>query len=71
MSTLAEIKEAIEHLSSRDQEELFAFFSRRMNRPNRVAPATEDPFATVIGVFEGAREATGRQAEEILYGKTA
>ena len=71
MSTLAEIEEAIEHLPSREQEELFAFLSRRMKKTCDEAPAAEDPFAAVIGAFEGSREATGRQAEEILYGKTA
>jgi hypothetical protein len=69
MSTLAEIETAIEHLPSREQEELFAFLSRRMQGRRGPTPASEDPFAAMIGAFEGPREATGRNAEEILYGK--
>ncbi len=39
-------------------------------------PASEgdsvaDPFAEVIGAFAGPRDATGRKAEEILYGHDA
>ena len=71
MSTLAEIEAAIEHLPSREQEELFGFLSRRMQGRREPAPATEDPFGGVIGAFEGPREATGRNAEKILYGKGA
>ena len=69
MSTLAEIEAAIEHLPSREQEELLGLLSRRVQGRHAPAPATEDPFAEVIGAFEGPREATGRNAEDILYGK--
>ena len=69
MSTLAEIEAAIEQLPSPEQEELFAFLSRRMQGRHGPVPATEDPFAAVVGAFEGPRETTERNAEEILYGK--
>ena len=70
MSTLAEIENAIEHLPSQELEELYAFLSRRMKKP-RESAAVEDPFAEVVGAFKGPREATGRNAEKILYGKGA
>ena len=31
--------------------------------------ASSDPFDSVIGAFQGKSEATGRRAEEILYGR--
>ncbi len=69
MSTLSEIEAAIEHLPVVQQAELLTFLTRRMARPNGTAPENEDPFAAMIGQFAGAREATGRKAEELLYGE--
>ena len=68
MSTLAEIEAAVKALPRPQQEELFAFLAKRIGRPIVAKPAV-DEFARVIGAFAGPREATGRKAEEILYGK--
>ena len=70
MSTLAEIEEAIEHLPAPEQEELFVFLAQKVKKP-RTAESVEDPFAAVIGAFAGVQEATGRKAEDILYGPAA
>jgi hypothetical protein len=69
VSTLAEIEAAT--LPRSQQEELFAFLAERIGRSFATAAAAEDSFASVIGAFAGPREATGRKAEEILYGKSA
>ena len=68
MSTLQEIEAAAEKLPRSQQEELLAFLAEQVGR---VLPAgTKDPFDAVIGAFAGPSEATGRKAEEILYGKS-
>jgi hypothetical protein len=68
MSTLAEIEAAVENLPRPQQERLFVFLAQRMGRSS--APALpDDAFTNVIGAFAGPHEATGRRAEEILYGK--
>jgi hypothetical protein len=69
MSTLAEIEAAVKTLPRSQQEELFAFLAERIRRPS--GARGEDSFERVIGAFTGPREATGRKAEEILYGKSA
>jgi hypothetical protein len=69
MSTLAEIEAAVKTLPRSQQEELFAFLAERIQRSS--GATGEDSFASVIGAFTGPREATGRKAEEILYGKSA
>lgn len=71
MSTLTEIEAAVKTLPRSQQEELFAFLAERIGRSFAAAAAAEDSFASVIGAFAGTREATGRKAEEILYGKSA
>ena len=67
MSTLAEIEDAIEHLPAAEKEELLVFLSHRVIRTGAVVPEVEDPFAALIGAFAGPLEATGRNAEEVLY----
>ena len=52
------------------QQELLAFLSRRVVPVVAVAPDADDPFAAVIGAFAGAKDSTGRKAEEILYDTT-
>jgi hypothetical protein len=39
--------------------------------PPSAGDSPADPFAEVIGAFAGPRDATGRNAEEILYGHGA
>jgi hypothetical protein len=71
MSTLAEIEAAVQSLPRSQQEELLASLAERMGR-SVAGPATSpDAFAEMIGAFAGPRDATGRKAEEILYGTTA
>lgn len=69
MSTLAEIEAAVKTLPRLQQEELFAFLAERIQRSS--GATGEDSFASVIGAFTGPGEATGRKAEQILYGKSA
>lgn len=70
MSTLAEIEAAVETLGRPQQEKLFLFLAQRIGRSSGpVAP--DDAFANLIGAFAGPHEATGRRAEEILYGNGA
>jgi len=71
MSTLAEIEAAVRSLPRWQQEELFAFLAESIGRSPASGATAEDSFASVIGAFAGPREATGRKAEEILYGKSA
>ena len=69
MSTLQEIETAVGNLSRNQQEELLAFLLEQIGRD---APdGLVDPFEAVIGAFAGPVDATGRKAEEILYGKGA
>jgi len=69
VSTLQEIEAAAEKLPRSQKEDLIAFLAERVGRalPNE----TQDPFDALIGAFAGPAEATGRRAEEILYGKLA
>lgn len=69
MSTLAEIEEAIERLPAPEKEELFVFLAQRIKRHVSASSAEGDPFAAMIGAFAGPCEATGRNAEAILYGR--
>jgi len=69
MSTLQEIEAAVENLARDQQEELLAFLAKRVGRSLPFEP--QDPFDEVIGAYVGPAEATGRNAEEILYGKGA
>ena len=69
MSTLTEIEAAVKTLPRSQQEELFAFLAERIGRSPATGATEEDSFASVIGAFAGPRDATGRKAEEILYGK--
>jgi len=71
MSTLAEIEAAVKALPRTQQEELFAFLAKRIGCPSASAADAEDAFAPLIGAYAGPREATGRKAEEILYGSAA
>ena len=50
------------------QEALFAFRAKRIGRSSASQAGTEDAFARLNGAYAGPREATGRRAEEILYG---
>jgi hypothetical protein len=69
VSTLQEIEAAAEKLPRSQKEELIALLADQLRRSRPVG--TEDPFEAVIGAFAGPVEATGRKAEEILYGKSA
>lgn len=69
MSTVAEIKAAVKSLSHEQQEELFTFLAERIGRPSTGPANGEDAFALVIGAYAGPHEATGRESEEILYGR--
>jgi hypothetical protein len=71
MSTLAEIEAAIEKLPAIEREKLFAFLAGRIEKPASVESTDDDPFAAIIGAYAGNREATGRKAEDILYGRGA
>jgi hypothetical protein len=70
MSTLAEIEAAVKNLPRRQQKELFAFLAECIGRSPSAEATEKDSFTRVIGLFAGPREATGRKAEEILYGKS-
>jgi hypothetical protein len=69
MSTLQEIEAAAEKLTPSQMDQLLAFLAERTGRSLPVG--TQDPFVAVIGAFSGPAEATGRRAEEILYGTNA
>jgi hypothetical protein len=71
MSTLAEIEAAVKALPRTQQEELFAFLAERIGRSSIVRNDAEDAFAPFIGAYAGPHEATGRKAEELLYGSAA
>jgi len=68
MSTVAEIEAAVKALPRAQQEELFAFLAERIGRSPADQYGAEDAFAPLIGAYAGPHEATGRKAEEILYG---
>jgi hypothetical protein len=65
---LQEIEAAVENLPLPEQEELLTFLAERVRRP--MPAGREDTFDAVIGAFAGPEEATGRRAEDILYGKS-
>lgn len=69
MSTLAEIEAAVETLPRAEQQELLAFLAEKIGSSGSAPVNGEDAFAPMIGAFAGPSEATGRKAEEILYGK--
>jgi hypothetical protein len=69
VSTLKEIEAAVENLPQNQLEELLTFVAERISRPK--AAAAGDPFDAVIGAFAGPCDATGRKAEEILYGNNS
>jgi hypothetical protein len=71
MSTLAEIEAAVKALPCPQQEELFAFLAKRIGCRSAGSADTEDAFAPLIGAYAGPHEATGRRAEEVLYGSAA
>jgi hypothetical protein len=71
MSTVAEIETAIEKLPIPQQEEIFAFLALRSDKRTTATLGNEDPFAALIGAYAGPREATGRNAEDVLYGRGA
>jgi len=71
MSTLAEIEAAVERLPRAQQQELLTFLAEKIGRSAEATAEGEDAFARIIGAFAGPREATGRKAEEILYGSPA
>jgi len=68
MSTVAEIEAAVKALPRSQQEELFAFLAKSIGRSSVGQAGAEDAFAPLIGAYAGPPEATGRRAEEILYG---
>jgi hypothetical protein len=68
MSTLQEIEAAAKKLSRFEQEQLIAVLEEQIDRSSA---ATTDSFEQVIGSVAGPAEATGRNAEEILYGPGA
>jgi hypothetical protein len=68
VSTLQEIEAAVENLPRPEQEALLTFLAERVRRP--LSAGSEDAFDAVIGAFAGPLEATGRKAEDILYGKS-
>ncbi len=68
MSTLAEIEQAVKTLPPSEQEALLEFLAQRVGRKESAKPTADDPFDAMIGAFAGPREATGRRAEDILYG---
>ena len=53
------------------QEELFALLAETIGRSSDGPADAEDAFAAYIGAYAGPHEATGRKAEEILYGSAA
>ncbi|HEV7402682.1 MAG TPA: hypothetical protein VGO11_07155 [Chthoniobacteraceae bacterium] len=69
MRTFAEIEAAVEALPRPEQERLMALLAERIG--HRLEIPGQDPFEDVIGAFAGPVDATGRKAEEILYGKGA
>ncbi len=71
MSTLAEIEAAVRSLPRSQQEELLAFLTEQIGRSTTDPATAPDALAEMIGAFAGPRDATGRKAEEILYGTTA
>ncbi len=71
MSTLAEIEAAVETLPRPEQERLMTFLAERVGREPATSVQSEDPFEAMIGAFAGPADATGRKAEEILYGMGA
>lgn len=71
MSTIAEIEAAVKALPHAQQEELFAFLAERIGSSSNGQAGAEDAFAPFIGAHAGPLEATGRKAEEILYGSAA
>jgi hypothetical protein len=71
MSTIAEIEAAVKALPRAQQEELFAFLAERIGSSSNGLASAEDAFAPFIGAYAGPHEATGRKAEEILYGNAA
>jgi hypothetical protein len=68
MSTVAEIEAAVKALPRPQQEQLFALLAKRIGRSSAAPAGSEDVFAPLIGAYAGPHEATGRKAEEILYG---
>ena len=71
MSTIAEIEAAVKALPRAQQEELFAFLAEKIGSSSAGPAGAEDAFAPFIGAYAGPHEATGRKAEEILYGSAA
>jgi len=57
--------------SSWNCEELLNFLAEKVGYAGPVPATAGDAFAGIIGSFAGPREATGRKAEDILYGKAA
>jgi uncharacterized protein (DUF433 family) len=66
--TRAQVYECLAYYEDH-RAEIDALIAQCRKDPSEGASVAEDPFAAVIGAFEGAHEATGRMAEEILYGK--
>jgi hypothetical protein len=69
MSTLAEIEAALQKLPRAQMEQLRALLEERLRQPVTKADL-EDPVEKFIGAFAGPKDATGRKAEDILYGTT-
>ncbi len=67
MSTLAEIEAAIEKLPPPEQEKLFAHLSERL--PSLFV-LQHDPVKHIAGMLEDEPGYIGRNAEEILYGRS-
>ena len=66
MSTLIEIKVAVDQLPVAEQMALLQFITERVGRSEVLE---YDPMTEVIGAFpSGKPNDTGRRAEDILYG---
>ena len=66
MGTLAEIEAAAKLLPIEEQKILLERLLTHLQQP---CQTEEDPFAQIIGKFAGEPGYTGRDAEEILYGR--
>lgn len=66
MSTLAEIEAAADQLPAAEQKALLQFIAERVHRSGALA---DDPVTAVIGAYHSGTNNTGRDAEDILYGR--
>jgi hypothetical protein len=70
MSSVVEIEKAVAALPAGERRRLIAKLARSTGK--KPAPKVAiDPVMETIGAFSGPVGATGRQAEDILYGPAA